>query len=457
MKILKFSGKFFLLAALLGLIALAVELGLLLWPDQELDPIAAAWLEPKQPAFPVEQNSFFSLLGFHAPADTDPHARGMARAEAWTQAASAYRDSGAEPDYDAVEQAFPNEPFPEDAGLENLCKVTEQACLDWYTEHAAEVASLSQTYALWLERYLALYQKPHYHNQTLPYVQTPVPRFSTALKIQELRHAQLGAAYAAGEAKAALNGLTEDFAYARALLTEGDDLIAKMAALKMVANAVHLYSQFLDDASPALFQTVAELAPLSAAERDMQEVMRYEFQGIAILYLAQARQNAFAETPLGEDAPSKPWYQNFVFKPHATINIGIPAYAQAAEFGKLSPAALLESSLTSGKNMPWWNWGYNPLGAILQSIAIPSYTDYALRLQALDGLLNLLKLKAKFRAEGGQTADLAEFLKARGAAYPGLFADQPVQWNAQRKVLFYPVPAAVTELLQPIYRAIRAD
>ena len=463
MNVLKSMVKIVLVAGLFILVAVAGGVGALLWPDQELKPVAAIWLKPDSAAIVDAQNSFFSLFGFLSPGRAEPHAFGMARAEAWNKRTQAYRDKGVEPDASAIEQAFPSKTLPEDSGLDTVCRPAAQACVGWYVEHAAEVESLSRTYGRWLQRYLALYQKPYYHNRILPHAQVPWPAFNVASKIQALRHAQLGVAYVSGDSDTALRGVAEDLAYARGLLADSNDLVAKISALKMALNAIHLYSQFLDAprAPPALFQEIAALAPQSAAERDMRKPFQYEYQGMATFYLGLAHQDAFAKTGLGgRSSPAattaKPWYRNLVYKPHATIHLALPVYLLAAEYGKLSASELLEQSRVVPRTLPWWSWLYNPVGTILESNPFPDFTNYALRVQSFGGLLNLLKLKAKFRAAGG-AADPEEFVQAHAIEYPGLFPEQPVQWDGQSHVLFYPVPEEAKAVLHPEYRELRLE
>lgn len=450
---LKKIGKLLLLAVLLGVVTL------LLWPDQQLDPAAKAWMELEQPAFSEEQNSFFTLFGFLAPADTNPHTLGVVRAKAWSRASAAYRDSGVESDVKTIEQAFPSEPLPEDPGFDDLCLFTQQACLSWYAEHATEVTALSKTYARWLERYLVLYQKSNYHSQLLSTYNTPFPPLDVVLKIHKLRLAQLGVVYAEGKSAEALRGLAEDLIYVRALLAEGDNLVVKMTAVRMMANVLHLYSQFLDvpQVPPMLLQTVANLAPLNDAEQDMHRAMRHEFRSGAILYLALNQQDVFTAIMASEDAAQSnqylSWYQSFVYKPHATVNLSFRTYSTMAEYGELSPAALLEQKWMLEENYSWFELASNPVGTTLHNVATPSIANYVLRLKMLNSLMNLLKLKAKLRIENVRTADVPEFLKKHGGGYPGLFADQPVQCKAECKTLFYPTP--VDNWLQPLYRELR--
>ncbi|SEH08276.1 hypothetical protein [Candidatus Venteria ishoeyi] len=439
-------------AFLVFFLALATYLVLYFSPDQALEPEAAAWLKLEPIDYSATQNSYFTLMGFLAPVDHDPRQFGITRTKAWAQAIENHEKTGAEPDAAAIARTHPETSMPVDKRFADLCVMSAQNCLSWYAEHGETVAELSGVYAPWLARYQSLYQKPRYHDPIgARHVNMPPPNFRTMLNMQQLHHAQLLAHYTQGEHDIALSQLADDLSYARSLLANNNHLITKMVAVKMIVDIFHVYSQFLDGKRIplALLQTIAKLPALDTAEKNMQQVEHTEFQALHYTNITQSEQSR--QTGMFDKLLSA----LLSYKPNATMNHAFSQYREAAQYGNLSPEALLEIRSQASAGLFWWHYGYNMTGALLVEISNPAHhVGYALRIQALDGLLNLLKLKARFRAEGRSLSAFPEFLENQRGNAPGLFKAHPVQWDEKYKRLYYNVPKAAESVLKPIYRVL---
>ncbi len=413
------------------IIGAGLLLGVLhLLPDEELLPGAAAWLADEVPPFPDEENAHLHLWGFAAARGEAPLTRGRKVITVLQQPDPAWMDMDPPP------RAIGNADGVQPAGLDELCDPLNDDCLAVYRNDISAVLAREDN-ALLLERYRALLTVPHYRKVERPYLKMPSPPYGKAIAVQKLYLAVAAGHYLRGDAAPGLTMLEADLRFWRMVMAEGNGMIAKMVAVKMVARDMRLLALLLDsrEATPELLRFVADIAPLSEAELDMEWAFRDQFR------LLETMVEEMIEAPASERSQGNLLLLVAPFKPNAMIN---DLYRLNADMLKASHQPVEQVAISMRASVErhidqfgWWDYLYSPLNAIASTTAIPDFSRYVFNLHDLDAFMTLVKAKARIRAAGIGPSEVAAYLEgdAQARVYGGLQA--PVQWDPETSELYY--------------------
>ena len=430
-KFLKWLGFAMLLAPFIWYVACQF--------DEALDPAVQAVLNAEPPE-PEGENGYYALVGMHASAETDDtHAYGRDLIMQFRQALAA--DPEMSEPYKFPKQALD---FRGDNAL--LCAPRKSACLPNVTGTSAALDRALADNKLLLERYRALYRATHFVETLPPHHAAPFPDYP--YKAHELLLAAIARDAANGRTLPALQALAADTNYWRMVLANARTLITKMVAVARIDGNYRLLAEII--ATKPLLPADVErvqmlLVPLSPAERNMIEPMRWEFR-ISGDY-AQLIKNSIREGIYGEDNSKKTpmrsalvWLAEPLAQENATRNlvyrhhmaVAALATAPTREFDARRDALAEQHAVKID-----WHYLYNPLGKFMFQIGEPLWQPYIARLHDLDGYIHLVRLQLAVTQAQIAPPDVPAFLEKSGPLAADPYTGQLMEWDPEAKTLSF--------------------
>jgi hypothetical protein len=296
--------------SLLLVTAAAVLLVLLVnlsWFDEPLSPRIEV-LRQSRPAPPLEGNGYPLALGFLAADSRDPHAAGVEIIARLRE----LRDRG-EPMTLSNEQkkAILGNP-PQDDGLKRTLGFHCQArhhvdCAERLVAWIASVDLNSPRLAVLFERYETLLQQPHFVETPEPSLETPWPPLDRIVALGRLR---LAMSLRADSTPVFLEKASQELAFWRMTLREGERLGMKMVALAAIRNA----HDFVAAAMRERNLDSHDLALLREAIRPFT----HEESDIGAGFVSEAREPLLSGvTPAVQDSS---WLTRLLLQEKATFN-----------------------------------------------------------------------------------------------------------------------------------------
>ncbi|MEM8982693.1 MAG: hypothetical protein AAGC71_06680, partial [Pseudomonadota bacterium] len=273
----KLIGRVILGTLILGLVAYAT-LFVANLRDQSPTPKIAEIVALQEHGLPVirNDNAYLYMLGFAAPPNDEPMARGRERFT-WMQAAAPVFRSADDPlndDYnvrstrsDAV------------AKLANACAQSPRECIRLLQTNE-DISAQWLSNERWLrERYRTLLSLPFFKEGLTAELYTPTPSYGLILDAQRLHLVDAWRAAADADADAVTAALERDLVYWRLVLTNSDALITKLIATAAIIRHFtfgNLALRRLPPDAQANAIPSAWRTPISAAERSMRRVSANE-------------------------------------------------------------------------------------------------------------------------------------------------------------------------------------
>lgn len=407
--------------------------------DEALDPAVQAVLNAEPPE-PEGENGYYALVGMHAPAEVkDTHAYGRDLIMQFRQALAA--DPEMSEPYKLPKQALD---FRGENAL--LCAPRKSACLPNAARTSAALDRALADNKLLLERYRALYRDTHFVETLPPHRAAPIPDYP--YKAHELLLAAIARDAANGRTLPALQALAADTNYWRMVLANARTLITKMVAVARIDGNYRLLAEIIA-AKPLLPADIERvqmlLVPLSPAERNMIEPMRWEFR-ISGDY-AQLIKNSIREGIYGEDNSKKTplraalvWLAEPLAQENATRNlvyrnhmaVAALATAPTREFDARRDALAEQHAVKID-----WRYLYNPLGKFMFQIGEPLWQPYIARLHDLDGYIHLIRLQLAVTQAKMAPSEVPGFLRESGSLAADPYTGRPMTWDSDAKTLSF--------------------
>lgn len=429
-KFLKWLGFAMLLAPFVWYVACQFDESLDLEVQATLTAVAQA------PA-PEQENGYYALLGMHAPAEVaDIHAYGRDQLDRY------HRVLVADPEM-SEEYRFP-EPaldFRGDKAL--LCSPRTSACLPRAVLSADALNHALEMNKALLARYHALYRYPRFVETARVHRTAPVPKYPS--KAHEFVLATIAGDVTRGRTTAALEALSADTRHWRIVLADTRTLVTKMVAIAYLIGNYHLLSEILaagplDPANAT--QAQAMLTELTASERNMTEVLRWEFaaydsadtikRSIVEGLQGPNKDNAVRSllARLGAPLVQVNATRNMVYRDYMTV--AALAAAPAREFDARRAALAAEHAVKFH-----WHFLYNPLGKMVYLFGEPVWLPYVARVHDLDGYIRLVRLQLALNQAKTTPTDVPAFLARSTPGNTDPYTGKPVTWDPETRTLSF--------------------
>ena len=239
----------------------------------------------------------------------------------------------------------------------------------------------------------ALRELDEYDHLRLPFrpaLASPLPEFQHTAPLQL---SEVALAFVDGQPDAALGGLCRDIAAWRALKGRSDSMIFEMINLGWLQGGAQLYADLraeLPTDYPLPDSCDAAFGPPVMAQRQSCDVYRSEF----VLGERVLRES----TLFGQDEPStlQRVGERLLLNREATSALSAHHFSTVCDALQRPasdwPTSAPEASAAYREGCGWTGLLFNPMGCMLRSIAMPTYSDYGLRDRDGEGMLRLLQL-----------------------------------------------------------------
>ena len=87
--------------------------------------------------------------------------------------------------------------------------------------------------------------------------------------------------------------------------------------------------------------------------------------------------------------------------------------------------------------MSSWRFAYNPVGKILNTIAVPPYDNYTARVHNLDGFLRLVSLSLAAKQQSVRAADMPAFLARAQPNLRNPYTSESMLWDANNRTIYF--------------------
>jgi len=396
--------------------------------DEDLDPRAAAYGEPRAATIPEAENAYFAMIALNASDGAD----GIAYARAWHK------------EVKTAAQEKRKEKLPESkrAKRQPICDPRQTACLAELRAKSGEVAQQLDAYKEDLARYDAMLNIKRYEDviDFQMRVESSIPPYFVIAGSQSAYLLRTGMDIEAGKLEEAITALERDLAFQRLLLGNSRTLIGKMVGTANLWRTLQFVSELVQvrqsELAPFLPRLRKWLGPLDAAALNLTSTMETEFGLVKTLF-----RDGLALKEAGFSVPVEEIATLFFFKRNASMNRSYRYYSGMGAVLGL-PADRLESeasAFTAQWNPePQWDWVYNPVGKILQGVAAPTFQEYGWRLHDLDALSRLLALRTDMLAAGVNADQAQDFIAKSDAALHNPYTRKPMNWDAEKKRIYFP-------------------
>jgi hypothetical protein len=447
LKVLKGLGWLVTGCALLALLAYAW----LLWLNRKDEPPSAAYLqlvERAKPKVPDAENGFFILAGMDAPPGADVHSHGVS---VWKKAiepitpAPPTADSNNNVESDRTKYW---RTLPQWTMAENQCPYSLQACTETEEKRSATQAKLT-AYAPRFERIDAFMAMPRCEEQT--HFQAFSLSFSAHQEFVAMITAAWEARQSQSDPKVWTNALERTFSLHEKLDDCGRTLVSTMLGVARASTLSKFLSDWVDVIpSDDVILNERFGARLLRFERSLQPSLVRSIEGefasgetvmdsikgtMSVFHLPTTEPDWIEQISNSISAP--------LWQPQATRNRFARDALDRADLYR-AEAPNLESVISSHQarvvdatqtqfilslfTQP------NPIGRVISDIALPAYSDYALRTHDAIARVRLVRVKLAALANTNKPENPALAL-GEGGYNP--YTNAPFDWNAQTRTLSF--------------------
>ncbi len=364
------------LIALAAVLSAALGISVLV-QDDELLPEVLAMVDMAEP--PESSQAYIYLLGLHGPAGSNPKDVGQQLLDRIRQHERASSSKPSAIDDSAISISIENPlPLPEGA---LFCHFREPECLSSLFAKPASLRHTLETHQELLQRWHVFSHLEDFNVLTQPRLSEPFPPYAYLMKASRLSLLNSVQLARTGDTTAAMQQFKRNVSLLRDMLVRNSHLVGKMVTVQLLSDHI--------DAINALITRYGlppeSLTPLTTAEKSLASAMARELAGIAVLY----KQMDGMPDLLGAQSDLPVWSVRFLYKPHITTNALLPVYRDFVQSSEISPAEFARHEEQAPIPTPQPYWMRNPVGTILNNVAMPNMREYAARMHDLDVKIRL--------------------------------------------------------------------
>lgn len=322
--------------------------------DDNVNPEVLRFIEMTQST--EDTPAFFYLLGIPANEAASPEAVGRAIYENIKEAPDNYR-------YDTEVHLDNKLSLPSDGAI---CHLTAPDCIQKITSNASTFANDVKTHAVLIDRYTTFMAYERYVTLTEPNINEVTPSFQYILKANRLVLGDL----LISDSPHRFHRLVVNIEQIRKRLSDADTVISKMVYLNMLEESLNVMALMVSSHTMNRF---IQITPLTKQERSLARPIAREFHLLFNSYQYEIDTTRIFSSTADEVSNPK-WIGTMLYKPNITINALFPVYKKKAENSELTAIEFRDREELTVQDKSWVR---NPIGTILNDIAMPNYDEYS--------------------------------------------------------------------------------
>ena len=431
---------------ILLVILIAGAIGLSVWGRDE--PLSAEAVQLlKQPTVRDDENAYFSLLGFRAPADKNPADVGR---QIFTHV-QARQDSSTSPkaeiDGSLFKQLAGGDELRFSENVLSTCDKDRSGPVACIVRNRAQIEKILDKNKVMLERYITLLRHSKF---TDPEPALVLLRFTDLQRAKFALWAKAVLLIEDTQGTQGLELLGQDTRFWRMLSEQSNTLLVRMIAVTMLRKQYDLLSQIV-----AYFPSMIAIekdkllrlcAPFSEQELNFTRAVAGELQITALALETLSKPIQPEKTTSAKAAnwslEHPIWRKTPLYRPNATLNLQAKLLNQWAAFSRLPAPRLAKESASFTKtleseyksaNMPI----YNRIGRELVAAWYADLSSYFMKVHDLDGLIRLVNLQIQIVAFKLPDERIGPFLQTSDAALTNPYSGEAMLWDAKERTLSF--------------------
>jgi hypothetical protein len=411
--------------------------------DDPIDPELAKLIAIAPPQIPVAENGYFAWIGVLGPENQTPEAWG----QRWFQEALVMDKSSSSVDGSGTDLAINVEKREDDLRAEDIACTRIETCLENVSAHPDLARAVLKKVAVTLKRgdiaqAFPAYQEAWRPNPTLA---SRVPNYPHLWR--HLNATRFALAVAEGHHDKALEHLGREMDFHIRQMRGAQGLIEYLLAVASLRSNTELLNQYMARAPQAARQRADRIAPLLVPLPEnttrLKTVLMSEsrMQSRSMLFLRNLNKSSKEITGnwLSGTLAGPLWL------PHATANENFHMYRRLTAPDGLTGTAYRDALANTGQETERMIKSTfvlrNPIGHILNNIALPNYTSYFLRRDDLIAQRAMVAFQLTLlRQDVTDSEAIAQALPAAGLTHP-YTGEKPV-WDKASRTLSYAAFAA---------------
>lgn len=424
-------------------------------PDEEYTPGVKQWLkEANNPEkIPAKENRFNAMAGLFVEADKHFIAEG----EKLVQEVNNQLSDPANKTKSTIKfnPYWRNKPLKTSDKLSDLTNVAfDKGPVKWLAENQSSYQSLIKDNRVLLDRFRKILAMNKYSYRMKHDIRAPFLLYGNILALKRLHNLSILDDYRKVGKKTAIAKLKQSISSSRLMMEQAVILLDKMVAVNFLKTDLITYSSLLElvrsDQTPGF-----TITNLNDKERSMQKSIQGEF---SMLSTSLNIERAFA---LGGSSPGTGLFEKYVMKaylkPNALQNNSHKTiWEPLLTLGQLSFADRVKKGAEiSDVEFSWWQIYKDPVGYILISIATPSYSVYADRIDHADARITLVNLKAEIYYRKIPASKIENYIKKSNSEINSGYKGAKFSWDKSDQVISYDIPGYKNERIPRVKLAFK--
>lgn len=386
-----------------------------------------------------EGNSYLYMLGFASPPEADPMALGLERYQWMARERPPFGDEndplGDDFDYRSLRSEVV-------AGLAGACSDPVAECIQALSSGGEAIEEWLTVEGWLLDRYRTLIRMRTLR-EAVPFgVLAPLPSYGVMFDGQRLLMADAWKSAVEANGEAVRIALSEDLRYWRMALAHSDALITKMVAIAAISGHFKRGNLILRRLPPAIR---AEGIPLSWREpiSDAERSMKRTFAGEWSYFDASMRRMIHDVRDFSSELSVLDRFVSLMMLPfwkhqdnanrlaRAMIDLGDAFDVPYAEI----PEAIETAKRMSDSARKPFSRLYNLTGDLFAFVSYRTFSDYAARVNDLEGIRRIALLAAEIRADGVLERDVAQRILISDITNP--YTNRPFGWDDGKNTIIF--------------------
>ncbi|TNF91950.1 MAG: hypothetical protein EP297_14505 [Gammaproteobacteria bacterium] len=307
----------------------------------------------------------------------------------------------------------------------------------WLASHGSELDTLVSDNQVLLNRFEQVLGMKQYRHALKYDINMPLLTFGEILPVKKLTGIGIYSGYVQGDRAEAIEKLKRNIDFSRLMLGSSSMLLEKMVALELLRLDLDTYENMLREPDGD-GDLLPELENFTVQERTLLQAYKGEFAYLSTSLRPENLYSAYSQT--GEVGLMQRIGLLYV-KPRKLENRAYrEVWSKLVELEDEPLSVRQKTDFNPAEEISFWDGYTDPVGNILFSIAMPSYSPYMDKIDHQDARIILLRTARDIKADNIASDEVQSYINGISPNLNPGYAGAKVIWNASDKVISYSVP-----------------